>query len=136
MLYILYCRLRKIFLFIYFQREGKGGRKRGKELLMFGCFLQAPHQGTWPGTQACAPTGNRTSDPLVHRPALNPLSHTSQLFVFTFNCTSITYFCGISHSPPKFTSYLLCHICPNCDTDKQKNCLKLNFFSLNGITLH
>ena len=34
--------------------------------------------GTWPTTQACALTGNRTSDPLVRRPALNPLSHTSQ----------------------------------------------------------
>ena len=34
--------------------------------------------GTWPKTQACALTGNRTSNPLVHRPALNPLSHTSQ----------------------------------------------------------
>ena len=29
-------------------------------------------------TQACAPAGNQTSDPLVCRPVLNPLSHTSQ----------------------------------------------------------
>ena len=29
--------------------------------------------GTWPMTQACALTGNRTGDPLVHRPALNPV---------------------------------------------------------------
>ena len=34
--------------------------------------------GTWPATQACALTGNRTGDPLVHRPVLTPLSHTSQ----------------------------------------------------------
>ena len=34
--------------------------------------------GTWPATQACALVGNQTRDPLVHRPALNPLSHTSQ----------------------------------------------------------
>ena len=34
--------------------------------------------GTWPATQACVLTGNRTDNPLVHRPALNPLSHTSQ----------------------------------------------------------
>ena len=33
--------------------------------------------GTWPATQACALAGNRTSDPLAHRPALSPLSHTS-----------------------------------------------------------
>ena len=39
--------------------------------------LMRPLLGTWPATQACAPTGNRASDPLVHRPAFNPLSHTS-----------------------------------------------------------
>ena len=36
------------------------------------------HLGTWPTTQACAPTANQTSDLSVHRPALNTLSHTSQ----------------------------------------------------------
>ena len=40
--------------------------------------LTHPLLGSWPATQACALTGNRTSDPLVHVPALNPLSHTSQ----------------------------------------------------------
>ena len=40
--------------------------------------LAHPPLGTWPATQACALTGNLTSDPLVHRLALNPLSHTSQ----------------------------------------------------------
>ena len=33
---------------------------------------------TWPATQACALMGNWTGDPLIHKPALNPLSHTSQ----------------------------------------------------------
>ena len=33
---------------------------------------------TWPTTQAHALTGNQTSDLLVLRPALSPLSHTSQ----------------------------------------------------------
>ena len=33
--------------------------------------------GTWPTAQACALTGNRTWDHLVHRPALSALSHTS-----------------------------------------------------------
>ena len=43
-------------------------------------WLPLPHPllGTWPATQACALIGNRTGDPLVHRPTLNPLSHTSQ----------------------------------------------------------
>ena len=40
--------------------------------------LTCPALGTWPTTQACALTGNRTGDLLVHGPALNPLSHTSQ----------------------------------------------------------
>ena len=33
---------------------------------------------TWPATQACAPTGNQTGDPSVHRLALNLLSRTSR----------------------------------------------------------
>ena len=40
--------------------------------------LTYPLLGTWPTTQACALTGNWTVDPLNHRLALNPLSHTSQ----------------------------------------------------------
>ena len=40
--------------------------------------LTRPPLGTWPATQACALTGNQTSDLLVLRPVLNPLSHTSQ----------------------------------------------------------
>ena len=39
--------------------------------------LAQPLLGTQPTTQARALTGNRTGYPLVHRPALNPLSHTS-----------------------------------------------------------
>ena len=40
--------------------------------------LTCPLLGTWPATQACALTGNRTTNPLVHRPVHNRLSHTSQ----------------------------------------------------------
>ena len=46
--------------------------------------LTRPQVGTWPTTQACALTGNQTSDLSVHRPALNPLSHTSQGKVIYF----------------------------------------------------
>ena len=66
----------KKILFIYFYREGKRGRKKGGETSMCGCLSHAPPLGTWPSTQACALTGNRTSNPLVHRPALSPLSYT------------------------------------------------------------
>ena len=37
-----------------------------------------------PATQACALTGNPTGNLLVHRSALNPLSHTSQGFTRIF----------------------------------------------------
>ena len=39
--------------------------------------LAYPQLGTRPATQTCALVGNRTDDPVVRRPALNPLSHTS-----------------------------------------------------------
>ena len=41
-------------------------------------LLTCPQLGTWPATQACALTGNRTGDPLVDRLALTPLSHANQ----------------------------------------------------------
>ena len=64
-------------------REGKGGRKGGRETSMRDrnidqLPLACPQLGTWPTTQACALTGNRNGDLSVHRLALNPLSHTSQ----------------------------------------------------------
>ena len=75
---------------MYIFREGKGERKRGSETSMCGCLLRTPHWGTWPATQACALTGNQTSDPLVCRPALNPLSHASQgLHHYSFICKRI-----------------------------------------------
>ena len=40
--------------------------------------LAHPQLGTWPATQACALTGNQTSNLSVSRLVLNPLSHTSQ----------------------------------------------------------
>ena len=67
---------KRFYLFIF--REGKGGRKRGRETSMCGCLLSTTPLGTWPATQACALTGNGTSDPSVRGQALNPLSHTSQ----------------------------------------------------------
>ena len=45
--------------------------------------LVHPLLGTWRTTQACALTGNQTSDPLLLRPVFNLLSYTSQ----GSNCT-------------------------------------------------
>ena len=56
--------------------------------------LTRPLLGTWPTTQSCALTGNWTSDPLVCRPALNPLSYTSRagknLLVHVYFCLLLT----------------------------------------------
>ena len=54
---------------------------------MGGCLLHAPYWGIWPSTQACVLTGNQTSDPLVRRPVLNPLSYTSQGKIGEFLCS-------------------------------------------------
>ena len=37
------------------------------------------------GDQACAPTRNQTGDPLVHRPVLNPVNHSSQGWTLFLN---------------------------------------------------
>ena len=59
--------------------EGREGRGKEKERnINVWLPLMRPPLGTWPAIQACALTGNQTSDPLVHRPMLNPLSYTSQ----------------------------------------------------------
>ena len=55
--------------------------------------LMHPLPGTWPTTQACALTRNCTGRPLVHRPALNPLSHTIQgdkFFLMHADMTAVT----------------------------------------------
>ena len=84
----------KNILFTYFQREGKGGRKRGREISM--CerntdrlSLAGPQLGIKPATQACALTGNRTSDILFCRTTPNPLNHTSQGWKMIFLALSI-----------------------------------------------
>ena len=65
----------RLYLFIFRERAREKGREGNIKVWL---SLVHPLLGTWPAAQACALTGNRTSDLLVHRPALNPLSHTSQ----------------------------------------------------------
>ena len=65
--------------FIYFFLERGEGRENERERnINVWLLLRTCTQGAWPATQACALTGNQTSDPLVHRPLVNSLSHTSQ----------------------------------------------------------
>ena len=91
----------RFYLFIF--REGKGGKKRERNINVW-LPLERPLLGTWPTTQTCALTGNPTSDPLVCRPALNPLSHISQgsyqffkmyflLYFFHYHLFIISNFC-------------------------------------------
>ena len=66
-----------VILFIYFQREGREGKERERNINVWLPLTYSP-LGTWPTTQACSLTGNQTCNSLIHRPVLNPLSHTSQ----------------------------------------------------------
>ena len=65
---------KRYYLFIF--RQGKEGE--GERNISVWLPLAGPLLGTWPTTQTCALTRNQTSDPLVHRLALNPLCNTSQ----------------------------------------------------------
>ena len=70
-------------LFIYLERR-EGKEKERERNINVWLPLMRPQLGTWPTTQACALTGNRTSNPSVHRPTLNPLSYTSQDIILFF----------------------------------------------------
>ena len=63
------------YLFIFRERGREGERERNIDLWLPPTH---PQLGTWPKTQACALTGNRTCNLSVLRPALSPLNHTSQ----------------------------------------------------------
>ena len=66
----------------WFQREGKGGRKEGKETSN-GCLLYKSQLRTEPATQARTLTGNWTCDLSDCGTMPNQLSHTSQYPNFT-----------------------------------------------------
>ena len=70
--------------------------------------LECPPMGTWPETQACALTGNQTSDPVVHRLVFSPLSHTSQSHLKFFEAFKISHYCCLksgSMSPFPFYNF-------------------------------
>ena len=61
-------------LFLDRRREGE---REGEKRQCVGASCTAL-LGTWPTTQACSMTGNRTGDQLVRRSVQDLLSHTSQ----------------------------------------------------------
>ena len=73
----------KDFIYLFIQR-GQGRAKERERNINVWLPLMCPLLGIWPATQACALTGNQTSDHLVCWLALNPLSHTSKGFVHNF----------------------------------------------------
>ena len=75
---VLFCFLR-FYLFSFRERGREGERERNISVWL---PLTCPPMGTWPTTEPCALTGNRTGNPMVQRLALNPLSHTSQGCLF------------------------------------------------------
>ena len=74
---ILFFYFKKDCIYLFLERGGGREKERERNINVW-LPLTCPLQGTLPATQACALTGNRSSDPLVGRPVLNPLSHTSQ----------------------------------------------------------
>ena len=73
--------LHSFFFFVRFylsiaRERRREGEKKGNIYVWLP--LTCPPLGTWPTTQACALTGNPTSNPLVRRLALKTLSHTFQ----------------------------------------------------------
>ena len=68
-------KIKNFFIYLFLER-GEGTEKERRNINVW-LPLMRPLLGTWHATQACALTRNWTSDPLVHRPEFNPLSHTS-----------------------------------------------------------
>ena len=69
----------RFYLFIFRER----GREREREGEKHQCVV-ASHTPPPTGDTAHNPAGNQTSPPWVHRPALNPLSYTSQGLWWSF----------------------------------------------------
>ena len=65
-----------LFIYLFFRERRREGKERERNISVW-LPLMCPSLRTWPATQACALTGNWTGNSLVHRRALNPLSHTS-----------------------------------------------------------
>ena len=75
--YFLYLFFKKYFIYLFLEHGEGREKERERETTMCGCLLRAPHWG--PGLQPRhVPDWESNHDPLVRRPALNPLSYTSQ----------------------------------------------------------
>ena len=106
--------LKKI-LFILFLGRGEGREKEWERNISVWLSLVHPQLETWPATQACALTGNRTGDPLVHWLVQNSLSHTSQgssliYFFSALEFSKYRSFTSLVKSIPRYFIFLLAKI--------------------------
>ena len=106
--HVLFCFIffKILFIYLFLEKRREGERKGERHQCV---VVSRGPLGTWPTTQACALTGNQTSDPLLLRPALNSLSHTSQgLFCF-LKKINIKYL--VKHLPQfAFFSFSVCQM--------------------------
>ena len=72
---------KKDFSYLFVER-GEGKEKERERNINVWLPLMHSLLGTWRTTQVCALTGNQTSNPLVRRPACNPLVNTRQVMIF------------------------------------------------------
>ena len=92
--------------YIYLFLEKGEGREKERERDNVQLPLECPQLArTWPTTQACALLGNRTSDPLVLRTVLKPLSHTSQGSQFLISIIEIYKL--NNYRKPNYFTYLI-----------------------------
>ena len=75
--FVIFLSFLKDFIYLFLDR-GEGREKERERNINVWLPLTRPLLGTWPTTHTCVLTGNRASNPLVCRPVLNPLIHTSQ----------------------------------------------------------
>ena len=64
------------FIYLFLERREGREKKRERNINVWSVASRTPPTGDQPATQACAPTGNQTSDLSVCRSVLNLLSHT------------------------------------------------------------
>ena len=102
-------RFLKIFIYLFLERGE--GREKERERINVWLPVTRPQLGTWPATQACVLTGNRTGDLWFHRPALNPLSHTiqgSRVFIRMFEVLCISELINLFFHGFQLFSFWIC----------------------------
>ena len=71
------------FIYLFLER-GEGREKERERNINVWLPLACSQMRTWPATQTCALTGNQTGNPLVHKPALIPLSTAARAGLYCF----------------------------------------------------